>query len=135
MMTRASALSAIAASSLAITGCAGTDSTADPSGASTPRQCFSANSVRNFRAADTRTLNVRAGRNVYRLDLFGTCPDLTWTQGMALTTTGSSSICTGSGLGTSVVIRGPTGRQTCAVQTVTLLTPEEIEALPAGQRP
>lgn len=136
-MTRASVLCAVATCTLLIvTGCTGSDSTAGPEGASNPpRHCFSAASVRNFRAVDNRTVNVRAGRNVYRLDLFGTCPDITWTQGMGLNTTAGRTICTGSGLGTSVIVRGPTGPQSCAVQTVTLLTPEEVKALPARQRP
>lgn len=134
-MKKASVCALATLTLLTVTGCASTDSASDPSGANPPRQCFSANNVRNFRAVDNQTVNIRAGRNVYRLDLFGTCPDITWTQGMKLTTTGSQTICTGSGLGTSIVIRGPTGRQTCAVQTVTLLTPEEVEALPARHRP
>jgi hypothetical protein len=84
---------------------------------------------------DSRTVNIRAGRNVFRLDLFGTCPDVTWTNGMRLNTRPGSTICTGSGLGTSLSVRGPSGRQTCQVQTVTLLTPEEVAALPARHRP
>jgi hypothetical protein len=84
---------------------------------------------------DSRTVNIRAGRNTFRLDLFGTCPDISWTNGMRLNTRPGSTICTGSGLGVSLTIRGPTGPQTCSVQTVTLLTPEEVAALPARHRP
>jgi outer membrane lipoprotein SlyB len=134
-MTRASVCALTAVASLTLAGCASSNS-ADASGASGPaRQCFSASSVRNFRAVDSRTVNIRAGRNTFRLDLFGTCPDITWTNGMQLNTRPGSTICTGSGLGVSLTIRGPTGRQNCSVQTVTLLTPEEVAALPARHRP
>lgn len=134
-MTRLSLCVVAAAVSLAVAGCASTGP-ADASGASTAgRQCFSTNSVRNFRAVDSRTVNIRAGRDVYRLDLFGTCPNVTWTNGMKLITRPGSTICTGSGLGVSLSVRGPSGRQTCQVQTVTLLTPDEVAALPARHRP
>lgn len=120
---------------LTITACASTDPGSEAAGASTRRQCFTANSVRNFRVVDSRTVNIRAGREVYRLDMFGNCPDLRWTEGMGLQTAGSPTICTGSGLGTNVVTRGPSGPQRCSVQSVTLLTPEEVAALPARSRP
>ncbi|MET0587281.1 MAG: DUF6491 family protein [Novosphingobium sp.] len=134
-MTRASVGALAAIASLALAGCAGTDTSEPSAAANSGRQCFSTSSVRNFRAVDSRTVNIRAGRNVYRLDLFGTCPDVTWTSGMRLNTRPSSTVCTGSALGTSLSVRGPSGRQTCQVQTVTLLTPEEVEALPARHRP
>ena len=134
-MKRSSLCVLVAAASLVTAGCASTDP-ADTSGTPTAgRQCFHTNSVRNFRAVDTRTVNIRAGRNVYRLDLFGTCPNVTWTNGMALVSRPSSTICTGSGLGISLRVRGPSGRQTCQVQTVTLLTADEVAALPARHRP
>lgn len=134
-MTRASVCAFAAIASFTLAGCASTDPS-DTSGATNSgRQCFSTASVRNFRAVDNRTVNIRAGRNVFRLDLFGTCPDVTWTNGMRLNTRPGSTICTGSALGTSLSVRGPSGRQTCQVQTVTLLTPEEVEALPARHRP
>lgn len=135
-MAKVAVWAAATAALLAITGCASTDATSQgAAGASNTRQCFSASNVRNFRVVDSRTVNIRSGRNVFRLDLFATCPDLTWNNSMKLQTSGSQTICTGSGLGTSVITRGSTGRQRCPVQTVTLLTPEEVEALPARNRP
>jgi hypothetical protein len=41
-----------------------------------------------------------------------------------------STICTSSGMGSSLSVRVPSGRQTCLAQTVTLLAPGEVEALP-----
>jgi hypothetical protein len=134
-MARASVCLLSAIATFALAGCASTDPS-DTAGTTTPgRQCFSAHNVRNFRAVDSRTVNIRAGRDVYRLDLFGTCPNVTWTNGMRLNTRPSSTVCTGSGLGVSLSVRGPSGRQTCSVQSVTLLTPEEVAALPARHRP
>lgn len=134
-MVRAVILTAATAALLTVTACASTEPGSESAGASNRRQCFTASSVRNFRVVDSRTVNIRAGREVYRLDMFGNCPDLRWTQGMGLQTTGSPTICTGSGLGTTVVTRGSSGPQRCSVQSVTLLTPEEVEALPARNRP
>lgn len=134
-MSRALIWTAATAASLAITACASPDPGSETAGASNRRQCFMANNVRNFRVVDSRTVNVRAGRETYRLDMFGNCPDLRWTEGMGLATTGSPTVCVGSGLGTTVVTRGPSGPQRCSVQAVTRLTPEEIEALPARHRP
>ncbi len=119
-------------------GCAGTDLD-DPNSAQAverpaPR-CFSARNARNFRVVDLRTVNLRVGRHVYRLDLFGACPDVSWTNSLALVTTGSSSVCTGRGLGTSIMVRGSTGPQRCAIQSITALTTAEVQALEPRFRP
>lgn len=124
---------------LAVTGCAGADpgnfDPNNPSASRQPRQCFWARDARNFAAVNSSTVNVRVGRDIYRIDTFGICRDLNWTNRMALVTRGSSMICVGSGLGTSIVTRGPGGRQNCQVQSITALTPEQISALPPGHRP
>ena len=119
-------------------GCAGTDSD-DPNSAQAAERpaprCFSARNARNFRVVDSRTVNLRVGRHVYRLDLFGPCPDINWSASLGLRTTGSSSVCTGRGLGTSIVVRGSTGPQRCAIQQITALTAAEVQALEPRHRP
>ncbi|TCM18170.1 hypothetical protein EDF56_105521 [Novosphingobium sp. PhB165] len=100
-----------------------------------PPQCFQASSARHFRAVNSRTVNLRIGRDVYRIDTVGMCRDLNWTSHMRLATTGSSTVCTGLGLGVSIVTRGPSGQQRCTVQSITGLTPEQVAALPLSQRP
>jgi hypothetical protein len=135
VMAHTSAWSMAAASLLAVTGCAPTE---PPSagGVREPRRCFTARDVRNFAPVNSTTVNLRVGRDVYRVQTFGFCPDLGWTNRMAVRTTGGSSmICVGSGLGVSLLTRGPSGRQQCRVQSITALTPAEIQALPARQRP
>lgn len=135
-MARASVWAAAAIALVAMTGCVGTDSR-NPSATREPRRCFWPRNVDNFRVVNSSTVNIRVGRDVYRLDLFGSCPDLDWSGRMGLVTTGSSTICVGSGLGTSIVTRGIGGRglQRCQVQSITALSREEIEALPGRERP
>jgi len=135
-MATASVWTAATLALLALTGCAANDSAnVDPNNPRQPRRCFSARDVRNFAAVNSTTVNIRVGRDIYRVDTFGICRDLNWTNRMALVTTGGSMICVGSGLGTSLVVRGPSGRQTCQVSAITALTPEQIQALPARERP
>ncbi|TCM20434.1 hypothetical protein EDF56_10295 [Novosphingobium sp. PhB165] len=135
-MEKATVLISTAVALLTITACAGTDH-GNTSASREPRRCFWPSDVRNFRAVNATTVNIRAGRDVYRLDLLGSCPNINWNERMGLMTTGSSTICVGSGLGTSVVTRGTAGRgqQRCPVQTITALTPEEVAALPGRERP
>jgi hypothetical protein len=83
---------------------------------------------------NSRTAHVRVGRDIYRLDLMGPCQNFSTTSRMRLTSA-SSTVCTGPALGTSIVGRGISGPQTCSVQRITALTPEEVAALPARDRP
>jgi len=92
--------------------------------------------VRNFRVVNASTVHIRVGRDAfYRLDMFGACPDLSWNNTMALHTRGTSRICAGQVTGASIFVRGTAGRQRCAIRSVTALTPEEVAALPARDRP
>ncbi len=132
-MTTASVWVAASAALLLVGACASNDPN-NPSASNPSRQCFFANSANGFTAVDTQTVNVRVGaRDVYRLDLMGTCPDINWNHQIALVSRGSSSICTGTGA--TIVTRGPTGQQRCPVRMVTKLTPEEVEALRPRDRP
>ena len=121
----------MALAGLLLTGCAG----ADPDNPRPPRQCFFASSASGFAAVDMRTVNVRAGSDVFRLDLMSSCRDINWNQRLALVTRSGSSVCTGATPGVTLVTRGPTSQQRCAVRTVTKLTPQEVEALAPRHRP
>lgn len=116
---------------LILAGCANTAS--DKTAAAEPRparQCFFASTVSSFSAVDDRTVHVRVGvKDVYRLDLFGRCPDIDWNQQIALVSRGGNSIC--SGLDATIITKGPIGPQRCPVSKVTKLTPEEVAALKA----
>src|SRR5262245_6378971 len=95
----------------------------DTESASTPRQparCFQARDARNFRAVNSSTVHVRANRDVYRIEVLGVCPDLTFNPRMSLVTTGTSTVCAGAGLGTSLRVRTPSGQQTCRIRQITV---------------
>jgi hypothetical protein len=128
---------AAAIATLALASCASNEpGTANTEGASRrPQQCFTASSARSFRAVDTRTVHFRVGRDVYRADVLGTCRDLGWTNRMSLVSSRNSQVCAGPGFGTSIVTRGPGGQQRCAINSIAVLTPEQVEALPAAQKP
>ncbi len=98
------------------------------------RSCFRAADVENFSAADDRTVYLRANRKqVYRLDMFGSCPDVDWAWRIGIKNRGSSWIC--SAMDATLITRSSAGVRQCAVSKLTLMTPEEVEALPKRSRP
>ena len=103
--------------------------------APTPRQCFYSSNMSSFKDAGDQAVYVRVGlKDLYRLDLFGTCHDLRWAQTIGVESRGSSWIC--SGVTDAVLIVPSTlGPERCPVTGVTKLTPSEIEALPRKDRP
>jgi hypothetical protein len=98
-------------------------------------QCFYTRNVTSFAAPDDKTLYVRVGvRDVYRFDMFGTCPDIDWNQRLALVSRGSSWIC--NGMDAEVITHATgLGHQRCPVAHMHKLTPEEVAALPRRARP
>lgn len=98
------------------------------------RQCFWANRVNNFASADDRTINVRVGvKDVYQFEMLGRCPDVDWSNQIAIVSRGTNSIC--SGMDAEIVAPSPIGPQRCAVRNVRKLTPAEIAALPRRAKP
>jgi hypothetical protein len=98
-------------------------------------QCFYTRNVTSFAAPDNKTLYVRVGtRDVYKFDMFGSCPDIDWNQSLALVSRGSDWIC--EGMDADVVTHAVgIGRQRCPVSHVHKLTPEEVAALPRRAKP
>lgn len=112
----------------------GAPASADAAKAPAPRQCFWTHQVSGFNAPNDRTVNLRVGvRDVYRLDLFAPCHDVNWNEQIALESRGQPDIC--SGLDATIITQTTAGPQRCAVKTVRKLTPEEVAALPAKERP
>ena len=98
------------------------------------RQCFWTHQVNNFAAADDRVVNVRVGvKDVYQFEMFGPCPDVDWSDSIALVSRGSSRICTG--LDAEIITRSAIGPQRCPVRNIRKLTTAEIAALPRRARP
>lgn len=111
----------------AVTAACTTESPPSRTAAREGRQCFRASEVNGFTALDDRTVNVHVSVNdVYRLELFGYCPDVDWTQAIAIRSRGSSWIC--QGFDAELFVPSTIGTQRCAVRTVRKLTDEEIKA-------
>jgi len=92
------------------------------------RQCFNASTVNSFHAVNEQTVLVTAGvKHMYELQIVGTCPDIDWTQRLALRSTGGSPwIC--QGLDAELIVPSPSGTQRCPVVGVRELSPAEVQA-------
>lgn len=124
-------LGAVALAAGAILGLGGAGPAPD---AKPARSCFWTQEANGFTVADDHTVYLRVGlKDVYRLDLFGSCPDARWEQSIALESRPGSSIC--SPMDATLITNGPTGPQRCPVSKLTKLTPEEAAALPKKHKP
>ena len=110
---------------------AGPPAGAPASAAASGRQCFNAGTVNGFDAIDDDTVLVNVGaRNVWKLDIVGVCPDIDWTNRIALRSTGGSSwVC--EALDAELIVPSPNGAQRCPVVGVQKLTPAQAQALRA----
>ena len=99
------------------------------------RACFFHDMANGFSAPDDHTVYVRAGvRDVYKLDLFGPCPNVDWTMRIGLQNRGSSWVCVGDVV--DILVRDPgLGRERCMAKVTAKLTPEEVAALPRKAKP
>lgn len=97
-------------------------------------QCFWARNVNSFTAVDDHTVNIRVGvKDVYQMELMGSCPEIRWTEDIAIVARGGSWIC--SGLDAEVVSPSSIGPQRCPVKVLRKLTPAEVAALPVKHKP
>jgi hypothetical protein len=128
------ALAATAAAllTLAASAAAAADNPAKPVA---QNQCFWTRNITSFSAPDDHTVYVRVNyRDVYKLDLMISCPDVDWNQRIALVSRSGPNIC--SALDAEIVSNATgLGRQHCPVKTLTKLTPEEVAALPKRAKP
>lgn len=98
------------------------------------RACFHASNVSGFRAPDEKTVYVRVGvRDVYQMEMLGSCPQIDWAEKIGIRTRGSEFIC--SGMDADLISPTSIGPQRCAVKMMRKLTPEEAKALPAKSKP
>lgn len=122
---------AIAAAAL-VTGCAGANGPADTTMASAgsadgERSCFWPSQVNGFTDAGRERVYVHTGPNdVYLFQIFGTCPDLNFTETLALKTRGSGMVC--SGLDVDLIVPTPIGPQRCPVRMIHKLSEAEMAA-------
>jgi hypothetical protein len=99
--------------------------------------CFWVRDVDGFNAPDDRTIYIRVGvKQIYKLTLFGNCLDISWKQHIGLATHGMDSVCEGTTPAVDVVDREVgIGRERCPVTSVEKLSPDQVAALPKGERP
>lgn len=114
---------------LLLPACAEQSDPASASLRSSGGDCFRAQSVNSFTPRGDRAVDVRiTRRRQYRLELAGYCPDVDWSQQVALQSrSGSSWIC--RGLDAEIIVPDrTTGPQRCLVTEVRSLSEAEIEA-------
>jgi hypothetical protein len=98
------------------------------------RACFLASNVSGFRAPDDKTVYVRVGvRDIYQMQMLGSCPQIDWAERIGIRTRGSEWIC--SGLDADLISPTSIGPQPCAVRVMRKLTPAEVAALPPKSKP
>jgi len=92
------------------------------------RECFFVRQVNGFTSRGNEEIDIRVGANRhYRLTLTGYCPDVDFSHRVALRARGgSSSVCVGGDA--EIMTRGPTGPQSCFVDDIRRLSPEEVTA-------
>ena len=98
------------------------------------RECFWSRNVTNFASVDQNRVNIRTGvREVFQLEFFGGCADISFANRIAFDTRGSSSVC--DGLDVTLIVPSPIGPQRCPVRSIRRLSAEELASLPSRQRP
>jgi len=120
----------LAASAALVSGCAQQPpgAVAGAGAAASGRQCFHADEVNGFSAPSDEIVNVTVGANRhFQFRLAGACPDVNWSNRIALRTTGGSSwIC--QGLDAELLVPSPIGPQRCLVTDVRPISEEEWRA-------
>jgi hypothetical protein len=118
-----------------IAACVATEPGAPASAAAAKQQqCFNVRNVYNFHAVNDRTVLVEVGTSrMYELQIVGVCPEIDWTQKLAIRTTGGSSwIC--RGMDAELVVPSPSGTERCPVVGTRELTPAEVQAYRASRK-
>jgi hypothetical protein len=115
--------------------CADTGSRAAPAKDGQTRSCFRNQDVSDWTDVDHQTINIRVNVNdYYQLKLLSPCGNIDFSQRIGIRTTGGSDyIC--SGLDAEIIAPTTIGPQTCPVTSIRKLTPEDVAALPKGQKP
>ena len=92
------------------------------------RNCFSAERVSGFAPVDGSTVRLRVGvKDEYEMTLLGFCPDVDWTQRIALRSmSGSSMICMSDAMGWEILVldRHGIGPDRCRVRSIRKLEPQ-----------
>ena len=91
------------------------------------RECFHASQVSGFNGATNNQIYVDTGPSeVWLFDTFGNCPNLDFTQKLALKSTPDDLIC--SGVDVDLIVPSPIGPQRCPVRMIRKLSKAEAKA-------
>ena len=92
------------------------------------RQCFRPDDVNGFRPEGRDAVYFTVGVNqVYRAEIVGVCPDVDWSQRIAIRTTGAGNwVC--HGLDADLLVPGPAGVQRCPITAIRRLDEAETRA-------
>jgi hypothetical protein len=112
----------------ALSACTAAGEPASASAQSDGRQCFRADQVNGFNAIDDDTVDVSVGASrVYRLELFGPCPDVDWSQRIGIRARGGSNwVC--RGIDAELIVPSAIGPSQCQVSSIRRLSEEEMDA-------
>jgi hypothetical protein len=108
---------------------------AAPAPAAEKRACFQANDVTNWKEGEKHAFNIRTSRgDVYTSRLIGVCPEIDWTQSIAIKTRTSSFICEGDDAEV-IVTHSNMGHQSCLIDKITKLSKEDADKLDKKYKP
>ncbi|HLK23987.1 MAG TPA: DUF6491 family protein [Caulobacteraceae bacterium] len=100
-------------------------------------QCFLVTQWEGWKAPNDHTILISVRpHQIYRLDLAGGCPELTWPGARLISRdrVGAGSICSPLDFDLKVSIEG-SGATACIVNRMTLLSPDEAARIPPHLRP
>jgi hypothetical protein len=100
-------------------------------------QCFFINQFENWKAPDSKTIFIRvAMTRYYRLDLSASCPELQVPDSHLIThSRGPDTVCSAIDWDLRVSEGASHFGSPCIVKAMTLLSPDEVAAIPKGFKP
>jgi len=110
---------------------------AAPAPTPTGKSCFFVNQFDTWKAPDNKTMYIKTtGKRYYRLDMAGSCPELTGINPHLVTEfRGSSSICSNLDWDLKVARSPGSPAVACIVKSMTEMTPDEVKAIPEKFKP
>ena len=91
------------------------------------RQCFRPEQVNGFNPEGDDIVYLRVGANdVYRAEILGTCPDIDFSQRIAIRSRGTNWVC--QGMDAELIVPGPLGLDRCPVTSLRKLSDAEVHA-------
>ena len=91
------------------------------------RQCFRPGDVNSFSPEGDDVVYLRVGANRwFRAEILGTCPDIDYSQRVAIRSRGTNWVC--QGLDAEFFVPGPLGVDRCPITSLRKLNDAEVQA-------